>query len=225
MSIHDDAAGYTVVAFMILWLLFYLYAGWRFIQKKMSIEEMYADTWKTGLVGGETNRGFRTETYVNKFVYACKTLWSNLKPYVAGAKKTTRSSLKKAFGDNHDKTTWGKFWEWAFMQDSTLQSLATSASSWDGAKKVEYLARMKTIIEDDVCGDAWEARTATSASTTGTTGVIQNPNPVKVASAPAEAEVVASPPPSGGIDLNAKIAALKGMGMSDEAIADAIMRL
>jgi|7_EtaG_2_1085326.scaffolds.fasta_scaffold187755_2 hypothetical protein len=40
MSIHDDAAGYTVVAFMILWLLFYLYAGWRFIQKKMSIEEM-----------------------------------------------------------------------------------------------------------------------------------------------------------------------------------------
>ena len=42
--------------------------------------------------------------------------------------------------------------------------------------------------------------------------------------APAETTVVAAPAP-GGIDLNAKIAALKGMGMSDEAIADAIMRL
>ena len=184
--------------------------------EKMSIEEMYADTWLTTLVGGENNRGFRTQTYVNKFVYACKTLWSNLKPYVARESKTTRSMLKKAFGDNE---TWGRFWEWAFVQDETLQSLATSASSWDGANKVEYLARMKTIIEDDVYGDAWEARTTTTTSTTGTAGVIQNPNPVsKVASAPAEAEVVAAP--SG--DTEARIASMRAAGMTGAEIANAL---
>ena len=182
----------------------------------MSVEEMLADTHKTTIVAG--NVGFRSETFVNTFVYACKTLWSNLKPYVARESKTTRASLKRAFGDND---MWGRFWEWAYMQDETLQSLASSAQAWasNEKKKPQYLARMKTIIEDEVYGDAWEARNSTPAPATGTSGVIQNPNPVtNVASAPAQTEVVASP--SG--DVDARIASMRAAGMTGDEIANAL---
>jgi hypothetical protein len=162
---------------------------------------------------------FRTGTDVNTLAYMVKTVFSNAKS--TSAPTTTRnlrkSTVKNAWlkhAGNGDKG-FNAWWEGIFA-DARFDADVNSGNWSDDASKKQAI--LTTALE---MATANEMRVDTPALPT-----IPNPLPAISApvTAPAETTVVAAPAP-GGIDLNAKIAALKGMGMSDEAIADAIMRL
>lgn len=188
------------------WMMEHAQKGW---------ETLNTMTWAPKKVGADMC--FRTGTDVNMLVYMVKTVFSNAKSL--GEPEKTRnlrkSTVKNAWlkhagnGEKGFNTWWnGIFADARFDAD-------VNASNWSNGDKQAIL----TVALEMAVANEMQVQTPVLPT-------VPNPLPAVSApvTAPVETTVVAAPAP-GGIDLNAKIAALKGMGMSDEAIADAIMRL